>query len=57
MDKWVLTQLDPIKLSLIGLLIGHQQKPKLSGKKKKKKSIGFKGILVNFKVLGVFLSF
>ena len=26
MGKWVLTQLDPIKLSLIGLLIGHQQK-------------------------------
>jgi hypothetical protein len=26
MGKWVLTQLDPIKLSLIGLFIGHQQK-------------------------------
>jgi hypothetical protein len=26
MDKWVLAQLDPIKLCLIGLLIGHQQK-------------------------------
>ena len=26
MGKWVLTQLDPIKLSLIGLLIGYQQK-------------------------------
>ena len=51
----MLTQLDPIKLNLIGLFMGHQQKPKLS--EKKKKSIGFKGILVNFKVLGVFLSF
>jgi hypothetical protein len=26
MGKWVLAQLDPIKLSLIGLLIGYQQK-------------------------------
>ena len=50
----MLAQLDPIKLSLIGLLSGHQQKPKPS---KKKKSIGFKGILVNFKILRVFWSF
>jgi hypothetical protein len=26
MGKWKLAQLDPIKLSLIGFLIGHQQK-------------------------------
>ena len=53
MGKWVLAQLYQIKLCLIGLLIGHQQKPKPCPKKKKK-SINFKGILVNLKVLGVF---
>ena len=37
------------------MLIGHQQKPKPNKKKEKEKSIGFKDILVNFKVLGVFL--
>ena len=40
MGKWVLTQLDPIKLSLIGLLIGHQQKAQTGQKKKKKKEQG-----------------
>ena len=47
----MLTQLDPIKLSLIGLFIEHKQKPKPT---KKKKGINFKGILVNFKILRVF---
>jgi hypothetical protein len=38
MGKWVLAQLDPIKLGLIGLLIGHQQKAQTQKKKKKKKA-------------------
>jgi hypothetical protein len=37
MGKLVLVQLDPIKLSLIGLIIGHQQKAQTEKKKKKKK--------------------
>jgi hypothetical protein len=37
MGKWVLAQLDPIKLSLIGLLIGYLQKAQTGQKKKKKK--------------------
>ena len=39
MGKWVLTQLDPIKLSLIGLLIGHQQKVQTGQKKKEQGKI------------------
>jgi hypothetical protein len=37
MGKWVLAQLDPIKLNLIGLLIGYLQKAQTGQKKKKKK--------------------
>ena len=40
MGKWVLTQLDPIKLSLIGLLFGYLQKAQTGQKKKKKKEQG-----------------
>ncbi len=36
MGKWVLTQLDPIKLNLIGLLIGNQKKAQTQKKIKKK---------------------
>ena len=35
MSKWVLAQLDRIKLNLIELLIGHQQKAQTQKKKKK----------------------
>jgi hypothetical protein len=38
MCKWVLAKLDPIKLSLIGLLIGHQQKAQTQKKKRKRKA-------------------